>query len=96
MAADKYVIPTHLDDPELIGLWTLDEFLAMVIPFVWGILSQHIVIGMLLSGAGWWGLRKAKEGRATSWLLHLAYWYLPAGFTGLKATPPSYLRLMAG
>ncbi|OYW83764.1 MAG: conjugal transfer protein TraL, partial [Sphingobium sp. 32-64-5] len=30
MAADKYVIPTHLDDPELIGLWTLDEFLAMV------------------------------------------------------------------
>src|SRR3546814_9374385 len=77
MAADKYVIPTHLDDPELIGLWTLDEFLAMVIPFAWGILSQHILIGMALSGAGWWGLRKAKAGRATSWLLHLAYWYLP-------------------
>jgi type IV conjugative transfer system protein TraL len=36
MAADKYVIPSHLDDPELIGLWTLDEFLAMVLPFVWG------------------------------------------------------------
>src|SRR3546814_4557592 len=65
MAADKYVIPTHLDDPELIGLWTLDEFLAMVIPFAWGILSQHILIGMALSGAGWWGLRKAKAGRAT-------------------------------
>lgn len=96
MAADKYVIPTHLDDPELIGLWTLDEFLAMVIPFAWGILSQHILIGMFLSGAGWWGLRKAKAGRATSWLLHMAYWYLPSGFTGLRATPPSYLRLMAG
>src|SRR3546814_12268033 len=96
MAADKYVIPTHLDDPELIGLWTLDEFLAMVIPFVWGILSQHILIGMLLSGAGWWGLSKAKAGRAESWLLHLAYWFLPAGFTALRATPTSYLRLMAG
>ena len=23
MAADKYAIPSHLDDPELIGLWTL-------------------------------------------------------------------------
>src|SRR3546814_15596651 len=68
----------------------------MVIPFAWGILSQHILIGMALSGAGWWGLRKAKAGRATSWLLHPAYWYLPAGFTGLRATPPSYLRLMAG
>src|SRR3546814_2973392 len=96
MAADKHVIPTHLDDPELIGLWTLDEFLAMVISFVWGILSQHILIVMLLSGAGWWGLRKAKAGRATSWLLQLAYWFLPAGFTGLRATPPSYLRMMAG
>src|SRR3546814_12887155 len=68
----------------------------MVIPFAWGILSQHILIGMALSGAGWWGRRKAKAGRATSWLLHLANWYLPAGFTGLRATPPSYLRLMAG
>ncbi|MGO7251529.1 type IV conjugative transfer system protein TraL, partial [Rhizobium brockwellii] len=29
MSADKYVIPSHLDDPELIGFWTLDEFLAM-------------------------------------------------------------------
>ena len=87
MAADKYVIPSHLDDPELIGLWTLDEFLAMVIPFVWGILSQHILIGVVLSGAGWWGLKKAKAGRATSWLLHRAYWHLPAGFTGMRATP---------
>ncbi|WP_405055048.1 type IV conjugative transfer system protein TraL [Escherichia coli] len=26
----------------------------------------------------------------------MAYWHLPAGFTGLRATPPSYLRLMAG
>lgn len=96
MAQDKYVIPAHLDDPELIGLWTLDEFLAMVIPFAWGILSQHIFIGIALAGAGWWGLRKAKAGRTGSWLLHLAYWHLPAGLTGLRATPPSYLRLMAG
>ena len=50
MAADKYVIPTHLDDPELIGLWTLDEFLAMVLPFIWGILSQHILIGVRRTG----------------------------------------------
>ena len=96
MAQDKCVVPAHLDDPELIGLWTLDEFLAMVIPFAWGILSQHIFIGIALAGAGWWGMRKAKAGRAGSWLLHLAYWHLPAGFTGLRATPPSYLRLMAG
>ncbi|MBV2149987.1 type IV conjugative transfer system protein TraL [Sphingobium sp. AS12] len=96
MATDRYVVPQHLDDPELIGLWTLDEALAMIIPFVWGILTQHILIGTIFSFAGWWGLRKAKSGRKASWLFHLAYWHLPAGFTGLRATPPSHLRLMAG
>lgn len=96
MGADKYIVPSHLDDPELIGLWTLDEFLAMVIPFASGILSQHILIGLLFAVGGWWGLKKAKAGRAMSWLLHLAYWHLPATFTGLRATPPSYLRVMAG
>src|SRR3546814_15415373 len=93
MAADKYVLPTHLDDPELIGLWTLDAFLAPVIPFAWGILSHHILIGMALSGAGWWGLSTAKAGLATPWLLHMAYWYLPAGFTGLSSPHPLSLRL---
>ena len=29
--ADPYIIPRRLDDPELIGFWTLDEFLAMTI-----------------------------------------------------------------
>ncbi|KAJ8139103.1 hypothetical protein OY671_007685 [Metschnikowia pulcherrima] len=96
MAGDKYGIPSHSDDPESIGSWTSDEFSAMVIPFTWGISFQHILIGLILAVAGWWGLRKAKAGRTASWLLHSAYWHLPAGFTGMRATPPSYLRLMAG
>lgn len=93
---DRYTIPSHLDDPERMGLWTLDEFLAMTIPFAWGILAQHIIIGLTLSLLCWWALRKLKAGRAMSWLLHMAYWHLPSGFTGLKATPPSHLRLMVG
>ena len=23
---ENYMVPTRLDDPELIGLWTIDEF----------------------------------------------------------------------
>ena len=52
---DKYSIPKHLDDPELIGFWSLDEFLVLVIPFTWGILAQHVVIGLLLAVAAWLG-----------------------------------------
>ncbi len=96
MHMNRYTIPTHLDDPELIGFWTLDEFLAMIIPFSWGVLAQHIVMGLIISCACWWFLRKMKAGRAGSWIIHTAYWYLPGSFMRLKATPPSHLRLMAG
>jgi conjugal transfer pilus assembly protein TraL len=94
--SDKYQIPRRLDDPELIGLWTLDEFIAMVVPFSWGILAQHLFLGVGLAAVGWFALRKAKAGHTTSWLLHLAYWHLPSSFTGMKRTPPSYCRLLAG
>ena len=47
--ADKYLVPQRLDDPELIGFWTIDEFAGLLIPFAWGILAQHIFIGIALA-----------------------------------------------
>ncbi len=93
---DQYVIPKFLDEPELIGFWTLDEFLVMVVPFVWGILSQHIVLGLLGAILCWWGYRKLKAGRNLYWILHFAYWHLPGQFFGLRGMPPSHIRVMAG
>ena len=46
---------------ELIGLWTLDEFLAMVIPFVWGIMTQHILIGWRQRSPAGGDLRKRRR-----------------------------------
>ncbi|WP_298166620.1 type IV conjugative transfer system protein TraL [Novosphingobium sp.] len=94
--ADKYLVPQRLDDPELIGFWTIDEFAGLLIPFTWGILAQHIFIGIALAFAAWFVLRKAKSRHAGSALMHAAYWYLPGAFLGLKATPPSHCRLLAG
>ena len=51
---------------------------------------------LVMGGLWWWGLRKAKAGKATSWLLHMAYWHLPSTVTGIQHVPPSHLRLMAG
>ncbi|GGD82216.1 type IV conjugative transfer system protein TraL [Croceicoccus mobilis] len=93
---DQFSIPKHLDDPELIGFWTLDEFLVMLIPFVWGILTQHIVIGLVLSLVAWATYRKVRAGRSMYWILHFAYWHLPGEFFGLKVAPPSSFRVMAG
>lgn len=93
--SDKYLVPRHLDDPELIGLWTLDEFLAMAVPFIWGVLGKHIIIGLVLAVVAWWAFRKAKAGRASTWVFHACYWYLP-GLVALRVTPPSFCRLLAG
>ncbi|WP_420607478.1 type IV conjugative transfer system protein TraL [Novosphingopyxis sp.] len=92
----SYIIPRRLDDPELIGFWTIDEFIGLLVPFAWGILAQHVFIGIALSFVAWFALRKAKSGNAGSKLIHAAYWYLPGSFLGLKATPPSYCRLLVG
>ena len=94
--ADRYIVPRRLDDPELIGFWTIDEFAGLLVPFAWGILAQHIIIGTGLSVMTWFALRKAKASGAGSKLVHAAYWYLPGSFLGLKATPPSHCRLLAG
>ena len=94
--SDRYIVPRRLDDPELIGFWTLDEFAGMIVPFIWGILGQHVFIGITLAAASWFALRKAKAGRSWAWVIHAAYWHLPAGLAGLKMTPPSHCRLLAG
>jgi len=39
---------------------------------------------------------RAKAGKHPAFALHLLYWHLPAFMTGLKRTPPSYLRELAG
>ena len=54
---DRYVIPGKLDEPERIGLWTMDEFVAMAGPFFVGILAQHIIWGICFGILGWWVLR---------------------------------------
>lgn len=94
--ADKHLILSRLDDPELIGLWTLDEFLAMVVPFTWGILTQHILVGLGLAFICWRILKRAKGDRELGWLVQVCYWYVPSSVMGWKALPPSHCRLLAG
>ena len=85
--ADRYLLPRRLDDPELIGFWTIDEFLGLIIPFAWGILAQHIFVGIALAFVAWFALRKAKSGGASAQLLHAVYWYPPARSFAVSPAP---------
>jgi len=80
--ADRYLVPRRLDDPELIGFWTIDEFAGILIPFAWGILAQHIFIGIGLAAGTWFALRKAKARGAGSALVHACVRVLAREFPG--------------
>ena len=89
-------IPRRLNDPPRMFWWDLDVSLLVLASALVGMLSGFFVsgcaIGVLLAAA----YGRAKSGKHSAYALHLLYWHLPAAITGLKRTPPSYLRELAG
>lgn len=93
---DKYHIPQHLDAPFKIVIWTADEFLVFVIPFL-TLLSifNAPLTGVAIGGGLMMILKKLKGEEGHHFLLHLTYWYLPP-VVGYKIIPPSYFRELVG
>ena len=92
---DSY-IPQHLDEPERYLVFTPDELVILVLPIAILTIVANFLIGLVVGMAGVWLLRKVKKGAGLSRLLWMAYWLLPSDAFGLKATPPSHLRELAG
>ena len=93
---DKYHIPQHLDAPFKIVIWTADEFLVFIIPFIFCLSFFNapimgIVFGMLF----FIGLKKIKGEEGHHFLLHWVYWYLPP-LVHYKKIPASYRREIIG
>ena len=89
-------IPRRLNDPPRMFWWELDVALLVLAAALAGMISGFFVsgcaIGVLLASA----YGRAKSGKHPAFALHLLYWHLPSSLTGLKRTPPSYLREMTG
>jgi conjugal transfer pilus assembly protein TraL len=93
---NPYHIPQYLDEPFKIMLWTIDEFLLFLVPFL---------LLMFVFGSPLWGLmvgalcmyavRKIKGEQGHYFIFNVMYWYLPE-IIQFKATPPSYLRQLLG
>lgn len=93
---DKYHIPQNLDVPFKLIIWTLDEFLVFIVPFVMLLWMFNSPISGLAIGTGLiLGLKKIKGEEGQYFLLHLAYWHLPQVIR-YKSTPPSYIREILG
>ena len=93
---EEFVIPSRLDDPERWLFWTMDEAMMLFVPPIWGLFSEHLVIGILVGVSGCFALRKLKSRGQLSIVRHAAYWYLPSSLLKLKATPDSAVRFWLG
>ena len=89
-------IPRRLNDPPRIFWWDLDVAIlalaAALAGMISGFFASGCAVGLLLASA----YGRAKSGKHPAFALHLIYWYLPSAVTGLKRTPPSYLRELIG
>jgi len=89
-------IPRRLDDPPRMFWWDLDVALLVISAALAGMITGFFLsgcaLGLLMAAA----YARAKSGKHPAYALHLLYWTLPPMVTGLKRTPPSYLREMAG
>lgn len=93
---DKYHIPRHLDVPFKIILWTADEFISFVVPFVLFLsVFNAPITGIMLGSLLVFLLKKVKGEEGHYYILHLMYWYLPPVIR-FRATPASYLRDLLG
>ena len=89
-------IPRRLNDPPRMFWWEIDVALlvlaAALAGMIAGFLVSGCVLGVILASA----YTRAKSGKHPAFALHLLYWHVPPGVTGLKRTPPSYLRDLLG
>ena len=92
---DSYV-PQSLDVPERYLIFTADELMVVVAPLLVCIILFNFLVGLVVAALALWILRQFKRGGSLNRLKWRAYWILPSDAFRLKATPPSYLREMAG
>ena len=90
----KYQILSHLDEPTRYYGFTLDDLALWTVVILLVVASPN-KITMTLLGLGFKkGLGYLKKGNPPSYLLLLAYWYLPSSVTQyyIKNLPASYKR----
>jgi len=96
MSNPGVIIPSYLDEPERILLWTADEFMLLIFPLFLGISFGYFVTGMFGGVLLMTIYGRVKRYIGEQFLPGLIYWYLPLRFSRLSATPPSYIRRYVG
>ena len=92
----SFVIPRYLDEPQRLLLMTMDEATVVLGAVIAGFMMGQFFPGLGCGLVGLYVLRRFKGSRSANVLRTQAYWLLPQGVTGLRASPPSHLREYVG
>ena len=93
---DKNHIPQYLDEPTRIILWTIDELLFFLVPFIILFFGfNQVILGAITGALLVFCLRKLKGEQGHYFLYSLMYWHLPS-MVQFKSTPPSHYREFLG
>lgn len=92
----EWAVPRSLDEiPQFLFL-DLHQLIGVVLFTTLGLLAGSMLGGLVLG----LGIAKAyarlKAGRHSHFVIHLAYWHLPAWVLQLHSTPPAYQRIYLG
>jgi len=85
---DQIRIPTEIDTPDQVLLWSMDEFVPFMCFLVIGNLTGHVVIGCLVGAVLGHLYKRYKNTRPDGYLNHLIYWFLGVGEKGLTFVNP--------
>lgn len=73
----KYRFPETLTNQSRWFGLPLDELIPSVICIGWGLMTSKYLFGIGAAVLVYFGIKKLKKGRGSSWLRDLIYWYMP-------------------
>lgn len=92
---DSNKILHHLDDPNRILIFTIDEAIVLIGGFMVGLLLSNLLL-MVFSIGACLLIRIFKKRIGVGAYQAFAYWYLPYSKKAYKALPPSHIREWLG
>lgn len=96
MDKSEWRVPVSLDEPFRILFVDLYQLVLIVSLGTVGIVLDAMLLGSCIGIALAYCYGELLENRSPSFLVHLAHWYLPRNFLGLRCVPPGHLRLFVG
>lgn len=89
-------VEQRLQDVPCILLVPVDEGVAGLAPIGFGLLTQHLVPGLILGIFGFVGWKRFKGEGGVPRVLALLYWFLPAQANFFRSMPDSGVSMWRG